>query len=129
MTKNRKADPTRAELEILQILWQTGPVTVRVVNERLQEMRPVGYTTTLKLLQIMAQKKLVMRSSQGRSHLYRANLAKEQVQDRLVTKLITTAFSGSAMNLVMQALGHYQPSAEEIGQLRLFLDEMERGEQ
>jgi len=125
---DKKADPTAAELEILQILWQAGPSTVRFVNEKLQEKRGVGYTTTLKLLQIMAQKKLVLRSSQGRSHLYRANLGEEQVQDRAVSKLIYTVFSGSAMNLVMQALGHHQPDPEEIEQLRRMLDEMERDE-
>ncbi|HNW60532.1 MAG TPA: BlaI/MecI/CopY family transcriptional regulator, partial [bacterium] len=84
---------------------------------------------TLKLLQIMAQKKLVLRTAQGRSHLYRANLEQEQVQERLLAKLISTAFSGSAMNLVMQALGHHQPTAGEIDQLRNWLDEMAKGEE
>ncbi|HOT95538.1 MAG TPA: BlaI/MecI/CopY family transcriptional regulator [bacterium] len=128
MARNQTTDPTQAELEILQILWQAGPSTVRAVNARLQEKRPVGYTTTLKLLQIMAQKKLVLRSVRGRSHLYRANLVREQVQERLVAKLINAAFSGSAMNLVMQAYGRHKPTAMEIGQLRQWLDEMERGE-
>jgi BlaI family transcriptional regulator, penicillinase repressor len=125
MAKTKRADPTGAELEILQILWQSGPCTVRFVNEKLQEKRAVGYTTTLKLLQIMAQKKLVLRSVQGRSHIYRAHLGQEQVQNRMVTKLISTVFSGSAMNLVMQALGRHKPSADEIVQLRQMLDEME----
>ncbi len=129
MARSQKADPTQAELEILQILWQAGPCTVRAVNAKLQEKRPVGYTTTLKLLQIMAQKKLVLRSIQGRSHLYRANLAREQVQERMIAKLVNAAFSGSAMNLVMQAFGRHKPTAGEIGQLRQWLDAMERGEE
>lgn len=127
MSKREKPEPTQAELEILQILWQHGPVPVRFVNDRLQEKRAVGYTTTLKLLQIMMEKRLVTRQSSGRGHLYRANLAREEVQDHMVGRLIDTAFSGSAMNLVMQALGHQQPTAAEIEQLREMLDDMERG--
>jgi len=127
LSKTEKPEPTQAELEILQILWQHGPQPVRFVNQRLQEKRAVGYTTTLKLLQIMTEKRLVTRQSGGRGHLYRANLAREEVQDHMVGRLIATAFSGSAMNLVMQALGHHQPTAAEIEQLREMLDDMERG--
>jgi len=128
MSRKQKPNPTQAELEILQILWQQGPSTVRMVNEKLHERRPVVYTTTLKLMQIMAQKKLVTRSVQGRSHVYSAMPQQEQVQDRIVDKLISTVFAGSSMDLVLQALGNHKPSQQEIEQIRHFLDEIEKGQ-
>ena len=128
MTIATRSVPTEAELEILQILWQYGPSTVRFVNDKLKEKRAVGYTTTLKFLQIMAQKNLVLREESSRSHIYRPAIRQDRVQDNLVDKLISSAFSGSAMNLVLQALGNHQPASGEIEQLRRFLDEIERGE-
>ncbi len=122
----KKPDPTEAELEILQILWRHGPSTVRFVNEQLQSIREVGYTTTLKMMQLMAQKHLLARVEDQRSHVYRPLLKQDQVQNRLVHKLVQAAFSGSTMNLVLQALGNHQPSSEEIEQLRQYLDDIDR---
>lgn len=122
----KKPDPTEAELEILQLLWRHGPSTVRFVNEQLQSIREVGYTTTLKMMQLMAQKRLLARVEDQRSHVYRPLLKRDQVQNRLVHKLVQAAFSGSTMNLVLQALGNHQPSSEEIEQLRQYLDDIDR---
>ncbi|HAR34710.1 MAG TPA: transcriptional regulator [Desulfobacter sp.] len=127
MISNRP-DPTEAELEILQILWLYGASTVRFVNDTLQSKREVGYTTTLKMMQLMAQKNMLTRVEEGRGHVYQPLIARDQVQSSLVNKLVQAAFAGSTMNLVLQALGSHQPSDLEIEQLRQFLDGIERGE-
>jgi len=118
--------PTEAELEILQVLWRFGPSTVRFVNDKLNEMRPVGYTTTLKIMQIMNDKGLLDRDDSQRSHLYRARAKEVETRQALLDKILNTAFGGSAMNLVMQALGNHKASKEEIDKIREFLDHMER---
>jgi len=119
--------PTDAELEILTVLWQRGASTVREVHEALSESREMGYTTVLKLMQIMAEKGLVRRDERQRAHVYEARLAQEQTQRQLVGDLLERAFDGSAMNLVMQALQTTKASAEELSQIRILLDEFERG--
>jgi predicted transcriptional regulator len=119
--------PTDAELEILTVLWQHGASTVREVHESLTEAREMGYTTVLKLMQIMAEKGLVRRDERQRAHVYEARLAQEQTQRQLVGDLLERAFDGSAMNLVMQALQTTKASAEELSQIRNLLDEFERG--
>ena len=117
--------PTAAELEILRVLWQRGPSTVREVQETLEASRPTGYTTALKMLQIMSEKGLVRRDVRQRTHVYRAHLPQEQTQRQLVVDLLERAFDGSAMHLVMQALTTRKASAEEIARIREMLDELE----
>ena len=117
--------PTPAELEILRVLWRRGPSTVRDVHEELGALRPTGYTTVLKLLQIMAEKGLVVRDESQRAHVYAARAAEDQTQRQLVDDLIDRAFGGSARKLVMQALRGTRSSPEEIAGIRRLLDEME----
>lgn len=117
--------PTEAELEILQVLWEHGPATVRFVNDRLNEKKKVGYTTTLKIMQIMFEKRLLERDESARSHLYRPAIEKGETQGLLLDRLVQTAFGGSAARLVMQALGNHKASKEEISRIRKFLDELE----
>ena len=127
MAKTNLPMPTDAELEILTVLWQRGPATVREVHEDLSASREMGYTTVLKLMQIMAEKGLVRRDERQRAHVYEARLAQEQTQQQLVGDLLERAFDGSAMNLVMQALQTKRASSEELSQIRHLLDEFERG--
>src|SRR5262247_3934128 len=96
--------PTDSELEILRVLWERGPSTVRQVYEKLKPAKPVGYTTVLKLMQIMAEKGLVRRNEEQRTHVYEARVPQESTQRQLVGDLLDRAFGGSAMNMVMQAL-------------------------
>ena len=120
--------PTEAELEILRILWESGPSTVRFINEKLNEKKEVGYTTTLKIMQIMTAKKLLERDASQRSHIYRAILKESETQNHLLERLMETAFGGSASKLVMRALGSHKTSKEELRKIRKLLDEREREE-
>jgi predicted transcriptional regulator len=117
--------PTDSELAILGVLWQRGPSTVRQVHEQLGE--ETGYTTILKLLQIMTEKKLVTRDESERTHVYQARLAEEETQQQLVSDLLERAFSGSAKKLVMQALSTRKASPAELAEIRKLLDQMEGG--
>ena len=124
---NQAPKPTDAELEILQILWQYGPTTVRFVNEQLNQKKEVGYTTTLKLMQIMAEKGIVKRNEENRSHVYEAQVSEEATQKHLLDKFLDVAFRGSASKMVMQALGNHKASKEELEQIRELLNKMEGG--
>ena len=126
MAKKQTPKPTDSELEILQILWQNGASTVKTVNEKLNEKKETGYTTTLKMLQIMFEKNLVERDENERSHVYKAVIKQNDIQKVLLDKLLETAFSGSATNLVMQALGNSQPSKEELKKIKDLLNQIER---
>ena len=128
MARQREAAPrpTEAELEILGILWKHGPSTVRTVHETLSESRAVGYTTVLKLLQIMAEKGLVRRDESDRAHIYAAKAPAEVTQRRLVADLLDRAFSGSAARLVQQALSSRRASPAEIARIRELLDAIEK---
>jgi BlaI family transcriptional regulator, penicillinase repressor len=117
--------PTETELEILQVLWQKGPSSVREVHDALGSNREVGYTTTLKLMQIMAEKGLVYRNTDARSHIYAAARSEETVQQQLLDKFVHTAFRGSAMNLVMQALGQHQADAAELTRIKELIKQIE----
>jgi predicted transcriptional regulator len=117
--------PTASELEILGVLWRRGASTVHDVREALARGDTVGYTTVLKLLQIMTEKGLVTRVGPSRPHVFRAALPEAGVKRRLVTDLLDRVFEGSAMGLVMQALSARPASAEELQQLRALIDEME----
>ena len=127
MTKRTTAKPTAAELAILGVLWQLGPCTVREVNDALQKARGTGYTTTLKLLQIMTEKGLVRRNDSARSHVYQASASAETTQRQLVRDLVDRAFGGSAQQLVMQALATRRASPDELAEIRRLLDELEKG--
>lgn len=130
MPRAKAPRPTDAELEILNVLWQRGPATVREVQEELRKSKPaMGYTTVLKLMQIMAGKNLVRRDERQRAHVYEARLAEEQTQAQLVGELLERAFKGSAKKLVLQALSSKKASAEELAEIRQMLDDFERGEQ
>ena len=118
-------EPTAAELEILQIVWENGPSTVGAVNEQLNKKRRVGYTTTLKLMQIMAEKNLVRRDVSKRAHVYSARVSADQTQRKLVVDLMDRAFRGSASRLVMQALSTRKATDDELAEIRRLLDEIE----
>lgn len=126
--KNHPAPkPTDAELAILRVLWRTGPATVRAVHTELSRVEPTGYTTVLKMLQIMTEKGLVTRDESQRSHVYRPVYSEQSVQRRLVSHLLDRAFGGSAKQLVLQALSAKRATPQELAEIRRLLDEMEGG--
>ena len=120
--KNNPNKPTESELEILQILWEHGPNTVRFVNDELSKTKETGYTTTLKLMQIMHEKGMVHRDEDARSHIYRAAITESATQKQLLDRFLDTAFRGSALKLVMQALGNRKTSAQDLNEIRNLLD-------
>jgi len=124
-----KPRPTDGELAILRVLWQLGPATVRQVQEALNPDRETGYTTVLKLMQIMHEKGLLTRDERERTHVYRATLSEEHTQQQLVDHLLERAFGGSARQLVMQVLSSRKASSKELAQIRGLLDELEGGRQ
>jgi predicted transcriptional regulator len=124
MARHKTPGPTDRELAILRVLWQRGPSTVRQVNEAISADRTTGYTTTLKLMQIMTEKGLVVRDESDRTHVYRANVAEEQTQRQLVGDLMDRAFGGSARKLVMQALAAKKVSGGELARIKQLLDEL-----
>ena len=119
--------PTDAELEILRVLWDREEATVREVHEAISKNRAAGYTTVLKLLQIMTDKGLVRRDESERAHVYRARLARQDTERQLVDDLVHRAFGGSASRLVMQALSGRAASPEELAEIRKLLDETAGG--
>jgi BlaI family transcriptional regulator, penicillinase repressor len=119
--------PTDAELEILTVLWSRGPSTVRDVHETIQKRRPAQYTTVLKMLQIMAEKGLVVRDEAERAHVYDAANPREWTQRQLAGDLLRRAFDGSARSLMMGALSARKVSKQELAELRKLLDEHEKG--
>jgi BlaI family transcriptional regulator, penicillinase repressor len=126
MKKTKPSRPTEAELTILKTLWRLGPSTVREVWARLSPDQQTGYTTTLKLLQIMLEKGLVKRNDDTRSHVYEAAVSEDQTQRQVVRQVLERLFAGSARNLVMQALAVKKASPEELDEIRRLLDEIER---
>ena len=129
MSNPNLSRPTDAELAILRVLWSRGPSTVRQVHEAISRDRETGYTTVLKLMQIMTEKGLVERDESERTHVYQARFTQEATQQRLVSDLLDKAFGGSASQLVMQALAAKPASADELAQIRRLLDELEGGKQ
>lgn len=123
-----KVKPTSSELEILQILWKKGESTVREVNEELSRERDteVGYTTTLKLMQIMHEKGLVERDTSNRTHRYKALISQQDTSQGILQTMIDTVFNGSAAQLVMQALSNKTSSKEEIKKIKEYLDQLEK---
>jgi predicted transcriptional regulator len=124
MSKKRNK-PTEAELDILAVLWEHGPSSVRHVNDELNKARKVGYTTTLKQLQIMHGKNLVSRKSDGRTHIYSAGRPQEETQRLLLDRLLNAAFGGSASRLVMQVLGNHSSSKKELEEIKALIRKIE----
>lgn len=135
------AKPTDAELEILHILWEQGPSTVRTVNDLLNERRKsglaaarslakstesAGYTTTLKMMQIMSEKGLLTRTEEGRTHIYAAAVREEDTQSLLLQQFVDNAFRGSAARLVLQALGNHQASPAELDEIKALIAQLEQ---
>lgn len=125
MSNQELPRPTDAELEILQILWSHGPCNVRFVNDLLNQQREVGYTTTLKLMQIMTDKGLLTRDADQKVHIYHAVVTESETQKVLLQRFVDAAFRGSAMKLVLQALGNSQASAEELDEIKDLINRIE----
>lgn len=121
----KKVKPTEAEIEILSVLWEIGPATVREVHSQLIKVREVGYTTVLKLMQIMTEKGFVVRDESQRSHVYRPKQKAETVKKSLLSDLITRVFSGSTSSLVMQAISSKKATPSQLAKMKELLDELE----
>jgi BlaI family penicillinase repressor len=126
MARRGTGRPTDLELEILKVLWEQGPSTVRAVQEQLAEERRVGYTTVLKMLQIMTEKGLVVRDERQRAHVYRPRESKRVVGRRIAGDLLNRVFDGSAAQLVVHALSKKKATPEELAEIRRLLEEIER---
>lgn len=120
--------PTEAELEILQVLWENGPSSVRDVHEILAARRETGYTTTLKLMQIMLDKGLVKRNADARTHIYEATAREADVQSQLLSRFLDSTFRGSASQLILQALGNHKASKKELEQIKALIEKIEKNE-
>lgn len=118
--------PTDAELEILQVLWELGPSTVRAINERLNLRREVGYTTTLKFMQIMHEKGLVSRQDDSKTHIYKALVEESDTQSWLTRQFVANTFRGNTSKLVLQALGNHDASQAELDEIKALIAEIER---
>jgi len=117
--------PTESELEILSILWDKENATVREVHEIIHLTKEVGYTTTLKLMQIMHEKGLVSRNESAKTHIYTPSFAKDKAQEQYVGKMIKTLFSGSTSQLVMQALGNHKPTNADLTEIKKLIEQLE----
>jgi predicted transcriptional regulator len=126
MSTIKSIKPTESELEILQILWVKGLATVREVHEDLAATKDVGYTTTLKLMQIMNEKGLVKRDDSMRTHVYQAAVNKEKTQKHLLGKMIDNLFGGSPTQLVIQALGEHKASPDELEKIQALLNDLKK---
>lgn len=124
MLKTKISKPTESELEILAVLWEKENASVRTVHETLSKTKDAGYTTTLKLMQIMFEKKLVTRDDSNKTHIYSPAVTKEKTQKQFLTKMIDGLFSGSATELVLQALGDNKTSNAELDKIRTMIDEL-----
>ncbi len=128
MKKKKNNTPTDSELEILHVLWENGPSTVRFVNDHLNKKKEVGYTTTLKFMQIMTDKLLVRRNTESRTHIYEALVSESDTQSKLLTGFLESTFGGSAMKLVMQALGSHKASKQELDELKELINNIEKNQ-
>jgi BlaI family transcriptional regulator, penicillinase repressor len=117
--------PTESELEVLTVLWQKGKATVRQVNDEINLSKESGYTTTLKIMQIMHEKGLVTKDSNAKQHIFEANVDEQETQKSLLTRFIDSTFQGKAMSLVMQALGNHKASEEELAELKSLIQSLE----
>jgi len=124
--QNKKMEPTKAELEILHILWAHGPATVRFVNDKLNEQRDVNYTTTLKVMQIMADKGIVRRDESQMKHIYHPVEGEQNTKDHLLDKFVESVYQGSTGKLLMQVLGNKKTSKEDLDSIREILNRLEK---
>lgn len=122
--KNTK--PTESELEILAVLWNKEAATVRVVHEELSKTKDSGYTTTLKLMQIMLEKGLVTRDDSSKTHIYQPAVSREKTQNQFLNRMIDTLFAGSSSNLVLQALGGHSASEEELEKIQELINQLKK---
>lgn len=120
--------PTSGELEILAVLWQRGPSTVRQIFDALKDQRGTGYSTTLKMIQVMTDKGLLLRDDSGRPQVYRPAQAQEQTQLQLVDHLVQRGFAGSAMNMVLRAVAAKRITPEELAQIKRIIDKAKGGQ-
>jgi BlaI family penicillinase repressor len=121
-----KNKPSDSELEIMQVLWEKGPLTVRAVNDHLNKVRKVGYTTTLKIMQIMTEKEMLTRDTGQRSHIYSPTVLSEEVRSNILEHVIRTAFRGNAFSLVIQALGNHTTTPEEMREIKEMIEKLEK---
>lgn len=127
MNISNKIKPTESELEILQILWQRESATVREVHEELSITKTAGYTTTLKLMQIMFEKGIVTRDDSAKTHIYQAAISRKKTQKQFLDKMINGLFAGSSTQLVLQALGNQKASKTELDEIQKYLDDLKNG--
>ncbi|HEY4327165.1 MAG TPA: BlaI/MecI/CopY family transcriptional regulator [Mucilaginibacter sp.] len=123
--QNKQLEPTKSELEILQVLWEKGPSTVREVNSELLKQKDVNYTTTLKLMQIMADKGILQRDESQMKHIYSVTEEEQKTKDHLLDKFVEQMYKGSASKLVMQLLGNKKTSQKELQEIKDLLKKME----
>ncbi len=126
MTIIKNLKPTESELEILKILWNKETATVRDVHAELSKTKESGYTTTLKLMQIMFEKGLVKRDDRNKTHVYEPAISKQKTQKQFLDKMINTLFAGSSTQLVLQALGNQRSSKEELEEIQKYLDNLKK---
>jgi BlaI family penicillinase repressor len=124
--QNKRVEPTKSELEILQVLWVKGPSTVRAVNDELLKQKDVNYTTTLKLMQIMADKSILKRDESQMKHVYYVVEAEHKTKDHLLDRFIDSVYKGSAGKLVVQLLGNKKASKEDLDSIRQMLDKLDK---
>ena len=129
MPRHRQVTPTEVELEILHVLWQHQPATVQQIVDVLNQDRPRAYTSILSMLNVMLEKKLVVREQQGRAHVYRARLTREKTLGGVVKDVLRRAFQGSATSLITQILEQSKPSAEELREIRRTIEAWQEREQ
>ena len=128
MARSSSAQPTDVELQILKVLWEIGPATVREVHDVLSELKETDYATTVKMLRVMLEKGLVSRNDKVRPLVYRAAITQERTQKSMLGDLVDRLYEGSAKTLVMHALSRRKSSPDDIAEIRRMLDEMEGGE-
>jgi predicted transcriptional regulator len=126
MTLIKHTRPTESELEILQVLWNEKAATVRTVHEELLKTKEAGYTTTLKLMQIMFEKGLVTRDDSSKTHIYQPAVTREKTQKQFLNKMIDTLFAGSSSELVLQALGGHAASEEELEKIQQLINQLKK---
>lgn len=127
--ETQKPTPTAAELEILNILWEEEPLTVKDVHEKLAQTKDVGYTTALKIMQNMTTKGLLKRTPNGKNHLYATCYKKEETRGKLLDRFLEATFSGSASSLVMQLLGNKKTSKKDLDEIKKIIEQMEKDQE
>jgi len=127
--ENSVLKPTESELEVLQVIWEFGPSTVRFINDRLNLNKTVGYTTTLKIMQIMTEKGILSRNTNDRTHIYSSLLSQDTAQQQMLDKLLKSVFGGSAKNLVIQALGNHKSTKKELEEIKKMINDLEGGQE